>query len=140
MPLKKLDHYSIRTLQLEETRDFYVDVLGLSVGDRPDFDFPGYWLYMEGAAVVHLVGIDPDNPQGLIDYLGEVDVDDLDSSGTLDHVAFVATDQEELKKHLEQKAVPYREREVPGLKLYQIFVDDPNQISVEINYFNLSLD
>jgi len=29
---------------------------------------------------------------------------------------------------------------VPGLKLYQIFVDDPNQISVEINYFNLSLD
>lgn len=42
MPLKKLDHYSIRTLQLEETRDFYVDVLGLSVGDRPDFDFPGY--------------------------------------------------------------------------------------------------
>lgn len=95
---------------------------------------------MEGAAVVHLVGIDPDNPQGLIDYLGEVDVDDLDSSGTLDHVAFVATDPEELKKHLEQKAVPYREREVPGLKLYQIFVDDPNQISVEINYFNLSLD
>ena len=136
MPLKKLDHYSIRTLKLEESKDFYVDVLGMTVGDRPDFDFPGYWLYVDGLPVVHLVGIDPDNPQGLIDYLGEVDVDDLDSSGTLDHVAFVASDPKAFKEHLEQKSMPYRERDVPGMNLYQIFVDDPNKISVEVNYFN----
>ena len=136
MPLKKLDHYSIRTLKLEESKDFSVDVLGMTVGDRPDFEFPGYWLYVDGLPVVHLVGIDPDNPQGLIDYLGEVDVDDLDSSGTLDHVAFVASDPDGFKKHLEQKSMPYRERDVPGMNLYQIFVDDPNKISVEVNYFN----
>jgi catechol 2,3-dioxygenase-like lactoylglutathione lyase family enzyme len=136
MPLKKLDHYSIRTLELDETRDFYVDVLGLTIGDRPDFAFPGYWLYMGGHAGVHLVGIDKDNPQGLIDYLGEIDIHALGGSGSVDHIAFVATDPKELKTCLKIMNVPYREREVPGMNLYQIFVDDPNQISVEINYFD----
>ena len=45
MPLTQLDHCSIRTALLEETRKFYVDVLGLTVGPRPDFPFPGVWLY-----------------------------------------------------------------------------------------------
>ncbi len=136
MPLKKLDHYSIRTLELDETRDFYVHVLGLTVGDRPDFDFPGHWLYMGEHAVVHLVGIDKDNPQGLIDYLGKIDIRALGGSGSVDHIAFIGTDPKELKTRLEIMNVPYREREVPGMSLYQIFVDDPNQISVEINYFD----
>lgn len=136
MPLKQLDHFSIRTMEVEKTKDFYVDILGLTIGDRPNFDFPGYWLYIAGQAVVHIVGIDKDDPQGLIDYLGEVDIDKLDGSGSVDHIAFVATQPELLKKHLEANAVPYREREVPMLNLFQIFVDDPNQVSVEINYFD----
>ncbi|MBT5559833.1 MAG: glyoxalase, partial [Proteobacteria bacterium] len=107
MPLKQLDHFSLRTLEVEKTRDFYVDILGLTVGDRPNFDFPGYWLYIGGQAVVHIVGIDKDDPQGLIDYLGEVDVDDLDGSGSVDHLAFVATKPEQLRLHLEDKDVPY---------------------------------
>ena len=40
-----LNHYSIRTLNVEQTRRFYVDVLGLTVGPRPNFPFPGIWLY-----------------------------------------------------------------------------------------------
>ena len=136
MPLKQLDHFSLRTLEVEKTRDFYVDILGLTIGDRPNFDFPGYWLYIDGQAVVHIVGIDKDDPQGLIDYLGEVNVDDLNGSGSVDHLAFVATKPEQLRLHLEDKDVPYREREVPSLNLYQIFVDDPNQVTVEINYFD----
>ncbi|MDG2087454.1 MAG: VOC family protein [Arenicellaceae bacterium] len=136
MPLKQLDHFSLRTLEVEKTRDFYVDILGLTVGDRPNFDFPGYWLYIAGQAVVHIVGIDKDDPQGLIDYLGEVDIDNIEGSGSVDHLAFVATKPEQLRVHLEEKAIPYREREVPSLNLYQIFIDDPNQVTVEINYFD----
>jgi catechol 2,3-dioxygenase-like lactoylglutathione lyase family enzyme len=41
MTLSSLDHCSIRTVKLEETRDFYVDLLGMIDGERPDFDFPG---------------------------------------------------------------------------------------------------
>ena len=81
MSLSKLDHCSIRTVKLGETRDFYVDILGMHDGDRPDFPFPGNWLYVDGVAVVHLVGVDPDDPSGLQQYLGgEISAEALDGS------------------------------------------------------------
>ncbi|AWN17961.1 hypothetical protein [Salinisphaera sp. LB1] len=30
---------------LKATRDFFIALLDLTVGYRPDFGFPGYWLY-----------------------------------------------------------------------------------------------
>ena len=45
MPIRKLAHFSIRTSRLEESKRFYVDILGLRVGYRPPLDFPGVWLY-----------------------------------------------------------------------------------------------
>ena len=134
MPLEKIDHYAIRTLKMEETRHFY-EGLGLKSGPRPEFPFPGYWMYAGDTPVVHLVGIDPDNPEGLYDYLGEQEVAFLDGSGSIDHLAFSATDPDNLKKNLNKRNVKYRENEVPGLGLLQIFAEDPNNITVEINYY-----
>lgn len=139
MSLSTLDHCSIRTVKLDETRDFYVDLLGMVDGDRPDFDFPGNWLYVDGKPVVHLVGVDPDDPSGLIEYLGgDIDASALDGSGgsgAFDHVAFRAKDPETLMAKLEAKGVRFRERKVPDLDLFQIFIEDPNGITVELNYF-----
>ena len=92
MSLGKLDHYSIRTTRLAETERFYTDVLGLETGPRPEFKFPGIWLYNAGHAVVHVVGIDRANPQPLIDYLGESALKEADETGSIDHIAFVAQD------------------------------------------------
>ena len=44
MGLGGLQHYTIEPSDLERTKDFYCDVLGLENGDRPPLDFPGYWL------------------------------------------------------------------------------------------------
>ena len=55
MSLSSLDHCSIRTVKLRETREFYVNILGMVDGDRPDFQFPGAWLYVDGVAVVHII-------------------------------------------------------------------------------------
>ncbi len=134
MPLTSLNHCSIRTAKLEITKDFFTGALGLSVGDRPNLPFPGYWLYLGDTAVVHLVGIDPDNPQGLIDHLGEVDIDSLEGTGSFDHVAFTASDAPELLDRLRRLGIPFRERQVPDLDLFQIFVEDPNGVTVELNY------
>ena len=41
--LNALHHITVQTDDLEATRDFYRDILG--VGFRPDLDFLGYWLY-----------------------------------------------------------------------------------------------
>ena len=135
MALSSLDHCAIRTAKLAETRAFYVDVLGLQDGDRPDFPFPGNWLYVEGRAVLHLVGIDPDDPSGLEDYLGAVDVAELDGSGAVDHLAFRAERPDELTGRLDSLGIAYREREVPGMDLFQIFLEDPNGVTIELNYF-----
>ena len=40
-----LNHYSIRTTDLDACRAFYENVLGLTVGPRPEFPFPGLWMY-----------------------------------------------------------------------------------------------
>src|SRR5258705_3733498 len=52
MGLGGLQHYTIEPSDLERTKDFYCDVLGLENGDRPPLDFPGYWLYSGGSATV----------------------------------------------------------------------------------------
>ncbi|MEK9899307.1 MAG: VOC family protein [Alphaproteobacteria bacterium] len=139
MTLSSLDHCSIRTVKLEETRDFYVDLLGMIDGERPDFDFPGNWLYVDGRPVIHLVGVDPDDPSGLIAYLGgDVDAAKLDGSGgsgAFDHVAFRAREPEKLMALLKARNIGFRERKVPDLDLFQIFIEDPNGITVELNYF-----
>jgi catechol 2,3-dioxygenase-like lactoylglutathione lyase family enzyme len=52
MPLGTLQHYTIEPSDLERTRNFYCDVLGLENGERPPLNFPGYWLYSGGVATV----------------------------------------------------------------------------------------
>ena len=61
MPAMSLNHYTIMARDLEATKNFYTDVVGLSVGDRPPLDFPGYWLYCGGVPTVHLVGHRPED-------------------------------------------------------------------------------
>ena len=107
----------------------------MKVGDRPDFDFPGYWLYLNDHAVIHLVGIDPNNLDGLTDYLGEINMDEVSGSGAVDHLAFIATDSAELIKTLNTMNIDFFERDVPNMDLFQIFVKDPNGVTLEINYW-----
>ena len=133
MSIKSLDHVSIRTLDVEATRQFYVDTLDLEVGPRPEFPFPGLWLYKDDKAIVHIVGVDPDDPSGLLEYLGgRVDV--TDETGSFDHVAFVCQDYEGTKAHIEKQDIQCRAREIPSMNLNQLFVTDPNGVVVELNF------
>lgn len=132
-----LNHFSIRTPDLEASRAFYADVLGLSVGPRPDFPFPGLWMYRGehgdvANAVVHLIGVDP--ASGLKDYLGERDAASLRGSGAVDHIAFFATGLAGMREHLRSIGVAARERTVPSIGLHQLFVTDPNGVVIELNY------
>ena len=51
----KPDHFTILTDNLETTEAFYNTILGLAVGTRPNFNFPGLWLYSGDAAILHVV-------------------------------------------------------------------------------------
>ena len=79
MSVGVLDHFNIRTRNLADTVRFYEDILGLEKGPRPNFAFPGAWMYSEGKAVVHLVDISKtDEPQ-------------KPDSGVVHHVAFASS-------------------------------------------------
>ena len=138
MPLDKLAHYSIRTTDLEASRVFYTELLGFRVGYRPPFDFPGIWLYMSDDeteyGTVHIIGIDLNDPQGLIDYLGDKSLDSLVGTGSVDHIAFTATGLAEMRQKLAARQMTARERTVPSLGLHQVFLTDPSGVTIELNY------
>lgn len=139
MPVGKLDHYSIRTPEVEASRRFYTEVMGFTVGFRPPFKFPGIWLYNgaqypETTGVVHIIGIDPNDPQGLKDYLGDRDVTSLQGTGTVDHMAFVATGLADMRARLQNHRIAFRERTVPALGIHQVFFEDPSGVTLELNY------
>ncbi|MCC7347650.1 MAG: VOC family protein [Variibacter sp.] len=122
MSVGVLDHFNIRTRKFPETLRFYEDILGLENGARPDFSFPGAWMYSEGRPVVHLVDISPgDEPQ-------------KPDSGVVHHVAFVSRGFEAMKQRLRAKNMEFDARTVPGNEIWQIFVTDPNGVVIELNY------
>ena len=83
MAIKELNHINIRTDKMEETKDFFVDVVGLSIGWRPDFDSHGYWLYCGEVPIVHLSLSDPaGDPRTVASGRGE----------GLDHIGLSAKD------------------------------------------------
>lgn len=51
-PIKfqSIDHITLIVAELDRTRQFYCDCLGMQEVARPDFDFPGLWLTAAGAA------------------------------------------------------------------------------------------
>jgi len=126
MPVEMLEHYTIRCENLERTRDFYRDVLGLKVGDRPNFPFKGYWLYLGGVPIVHLVdakeSADRDGPHHGAD------------TAAFDHIAYRGIDIEATRATLRAHNLKFREGGVPGGRLQQIFVHDPDGILVELNF------
>jgi catechol 2,3-dioxygenase-like lactoylglutathione lyase family enzyme len=133
MPLQHLQHFLIQTEDLEKTRDWYVDVLGMKVGPHPDFKFPVYWLYLGDTDVLHLTQGGKNISENRLKYLGQQSIA-TSGSGVVDHVAFRATGLLDLIEHLRRKDVDFKERRVNDQGLYQLFLMDPNGVKVELNF------
>jgi catechol 2,3-dioxygenase-like lactoylglutathione lyase family enzyme len=121
MPVDRLQHVNTRSSDVEATKDFYVRILGLRVGERPPFESTGYWLYLGGDPIVHLVQRPPGD-------------ETRSGSGNLDHVAFRGVDLEGTRAALTAAGVQYREQIVPRDRSVQIFVLDPDGIKIELNF------
>jgi catechol 2,3-dioxygenase-like lactoylglutathione lyase family enzyme len=124
MGLNALNHFTIRTADLERTRDFYADVLGLPVGARPPLGFPGYWLYCGDIPTVHLIGLRE----------GEDAARVAGPTGLFDHIAFSCTGLAEMKARLDAKGITFAERIIPRDRQTQLFLHDPDGIAVELNF------
>jgi catechol 2,3-dioxygenase-like lactoylglutathione lyase family enzyme len=141
MGIERLDHYSVRTMDLERTIQFYQDALGLRAGFRPPFRFPGAWMYAaplageaEGKAIVHLIGIDRADSGAVAEYLGDQRGAERMGTGAFDHIAFAASGIAEMRARLGRHGIAFRERRVPNMELHQVFIHDPEGVMIELNY------
>jgi catechol 2,3-dioxygenase-like lactoylglutathione lyase family enzyme len=133
MPITHMQHYMVLSKDLEKTRAFYCDVLGLRTGPRPPFNFDGYWIYTpDDVATVHVAGqASYDANSRPAD--GPAADAGRNGSGSVDHIAFAANNYDELVASFKKHNVKYRSTVVPGSDLRQLFVFDPDGIQIEIN-------
>lgn len=99
---------------------FYTDTLGLKEGYRPDLRHPGHWLYVGDDAIVHLNALLQSTPSA-----GE---------GPLDHVALKAHGLAATRELLRAAKVAFRETPLKGTSLYQVFLQDPLGLRIELNF------
>ena len=115
-----MNHFTIVAEDETKTLAFYVGLLGLTVGHRPDLGFPGAWLYAGGPqAVLHMYFDRPMPAQ---------------RTGVLDHMAFTATDLRAVKARFDAAGIKYDLRQQAGADTWQLFSYDPNGAKVELDF------
>jgi catechol 2,3-dioxygenase-like lactoylglutathione lyase family enzyme len=119
MTIQGMNHFTVLTDDLAKTRDFYIGVLGLKDGYRPDLGFPGSWLYVGDAAVLHIIaGRKLPNEPG----------------GVLDHMAFSATGLPTVTAKLKARGIDYILRRQNDTRTWQLFCHDPSGAKVELDF------
>jgi catechol 2,3-dioxygenase-like lactoylglutathione lyase family enzyme len=121
-----IHHFTIRCSpgQLGSLRDFYCDVLGMREGPRPDFGFPGHWLYVADVGLLHLAAILPEQPGRRAE----------DNMSGFDHVSLAGAGLDAARKRLVDGGIPFEELPVPGWPLWQIFLRDPVGSKIELTF------
>ncbi|MEP6738943.1 MAG: VOC family protein [Caldimonas sp.] len=114
-----MNHFTITAEDRQKTLDFYVGLLGLSEGHRPDLGFPGAWLYSGEQAVLHIFF---DRPMP------------VQRTGVIDHLAFTARDLPAVKARFDAQKVRYDLRRQVESGTWQLFTYDPNGAKVELDF------
>lgn len=121
MSVESLDHYNIRVQDLEKSRSFYANILGMEDGARPSsIEAPGAWMYVGGQPVVHISIATEDFPR---------------RTGAVDHVAFRVGELSEIMARLDAANVAYDLRKISAIDLDQLFFQDPDGVNVELNCY-----
>lgn len=115
-----MNHFTIVAEDEKKTLDFYVGLLGMTVGPRPDLGFPGAWLYAGGPqAVLHMYFDRPVPAQ---------------RAGVIDHMAFSARDLRAVKARFDASGTKYDLRQQVGAGTWQLFCYDPSGAKVELDF------
>ncbi len=119
MPATAMNHFTVLTDQLDETVTFYRELLELEPGKRPNFKFPGAWLYSNGQAILHVIaGNKLPEPR----------------EGVIDHMAFSATGLVDTVERLKSRGLEYDLRRLDDANVWQLFFFDPNGAKVELDF------
>ena len=133
MPISHLETFLIIADDVEATTAWYVDMLGFRLGGHPDFGVPVNWLYLDDGDVIHIAQAPKDEIDGKTPVT--TSRDNIARGGRpIHHIAFRASGLKQTLAHLEAKGVTYIEQQAGAQNLYQLFLQDPNGITVELNF------
>ena len=121
MAVDALQHINVRSADVDRSRDFYVNVIGLTEGLRPPLASVGYWLYLDGTPVIHLV----QHSAGGSPHTG---------SGVVDHVAFHGVNFEATRNRFGAQGIAFCEAVIPRDGTRQLFIHDPDGVKIELNF------
>lgn len=123
--VKSIDHATLVVADLEQSRRFYADLLGMEEIPRPDFGFPGLW-FEAGNTQIHLNIESPEAGTPGLTY-------DAQSITRALHIAFVVDDANVAAEHLRANGVEIiagpRNRPDGAVQLYIL---DPDGHQIEI--------
>ena len=119
MAIEGMNHFTVLSKDLERSKAFYINVLGLKEGYRPPFAFPGAWLYAGNHAILHIMTGKP-MP--------------ADAAGVIDHMAFTANNLQATVDTLKQHGIQYDLHRLKGLEIWQLFCHDPDGAKVELDF------
>ena len=130
MKIRRLDHAALLVKDVERSRRFYSQVLGMEEVPRPsNFHFPGAW-FRKGSAEIHLIGEDKPGRTAQVQP-GGYSPDEL-SIGHVTHFAFEVTDLEETRQYLLAHEIVIVGGPRPrGDGVLQMYVCDPDGYIVE---------
>ncbi|MCI0640582.1 MAG: DUF1805 domain-containing protein [Gemmataceae bacterium] len=124
--VKSIDHNTLVVKDLDASRRFYVDVLGMREVTRPAFSFAGLW-FQAGVAQIHLI----------LEFAGSGPAGNLvppeKRSARTHHVAFLVDDAVAVVPRLRALNVPIVADAKPRPDGYmQVFVADPDGHVIEL--------
>ena len=119
MPIMEFAHFNVSTSNLERTRKFYAEILGLKDGYRPPFSRPGAWMYLNDQPIVHISTARSPQP-------------DVKKTDAFDHIALWTKDLNYFRKILTENNIKFVEFAVPENDQYQVFFNDPEGTEIEL--------
>jgi catechol 2,3-dioxygenase-like lactoylglutathione lyase family enzyme len=131
MEIRGLNHAALLVKDVERSRRFYGQVLGMEEVPRPsNFNFPGAW-FRQGSAEIHLIGEEEPGRVAQVQPGGYRPEELASDHGT--HIAFEVANLEEARQHLQAHSVALVGGPRPrGDGVMQIYVCDPDGYIIEL--------
>jgi catechol 2,3-dioxygenase-like lactoylglutathione lyase family enzyme len=132
MPLIQMEHFLVLTDDIDATRDFYIDALGMQSGPRPPLEFPGHWVYLGPTPVIHIAEWQTYTAHSSTKSIAVSTR--APGTGPVDHIAFNAQDYDGVLERLRRHGVDVRTNDSRNAPVRQLFLFDPNGVKIEINF------
>lgn len=116
MKTKDLNHVALHVADLENSKVFYGEILGLEKIPRPEFDFPGEWYRLGENQELHLIA----GRHAAV------------NSGTRgNHFALGVESMDEAERELAERGITHTPRQTRPDGAFQIYIEDPDGYWIE---------